>query len=116
MAKEDALSFWLEQNRLMWSRMQTIMAIEAGVLIGWYELWTKEYYDLSFVLLLAGSVILVAISQLTERDAEYMDCCQAKAGDKIPRLGRKGRRTAICAPLWLCVGNISLAGYTLIVK
>ncbi len=114
MTKEEAATFFLEESRLMWNRVQTATAIEAGALAGWYKVWTDKQFNLSIILLIVGAVLLFGVSLLMKRDAQYMDCCEKIAGDKLPTpekafLGLKGRRMAVLFPGVLGVGNILLA-------
>ncbi len=115
MTREEAVKFWREQSNLMWSRIQTAAVVEAGGLTGWYHLFFKNthfgFFSSLAVLGLSGLLLLV-ISVLMKRDAQYMDRCGEIAGNKLPRttgkplFGWNGRKLAIGIPLALGEINI----------
>lgn len=105
----------------MWSRVQTVTAIEGGTLAAWYKVWTDKHFCLSIVLPLVGAVLLFGVWMLMKRDAQYMDCYQKIAGDKIPipeepYLGFSGRQMARWFPLFLIIVNIVLAVFVYVFK
>ena len=87
-SREEAFQLWLEQNRLMWSRVQTVTATEAGVLTGAFAIWKNGYLGLASLLLFVGGCVVVGVSLLMARDAQYMAACQATALGFPPRAGK----------------------------
>jgi len=125
MTGEEALRFWREQSDLMWSRIRTATVIEAGGLTGWYNLYfNKEAYQpLSFwfsvSLLFLTCFLLLILTLLMERDAQYMNRCQEIASDKMPkpknaRFGLSGRRLAISIPSGLGLVNAVFGAYLIL--
>ena len=115
MTKEEAVKFWREQSNLMWSRIQTAAVVEAGGLTGWYHLFFKDTpfgFCSSLVMLGFSGILLLVLSVLMRRDAQYMDRCGEIAGNKLPRTTQKplfgwnGRTLAIGIPLVLGELNI----------
>ena len=118
MTREEAVKFWREQSNLMWSRIQTAAVVEAGGLTGWYYLFFKETsfgFWVSLLILGFSGILLLILSVLMRRDAQYMDHCGKIAGNKLPRptkkplFGWNGRMIAIGIPFVLGVLNILFA-------
>jgi hypothetical protein len=114
MKPEEAVKFWLEQSKLMWSRVQTASVIEAAALAGWYKLLRDNQLGTALVVLVLGAGLLVVVGLLMYRDSQYMVACERVAGDQMPQpspplFGLSGRRIAVGSPLLLASCNIVLA-------
>lgn len=113
MNADDAVSFWQEQSKLMWSRVQTASVIEAGTLAGWYKVWGDQHPGLGVAILLLGAGLLVIVSLLMRRDSQYMAACERVAKDRMPSptpplVGLYGRRIAVALPFLLAIINVVL--------
>ena len=64
------LSHYVHQDRLLWSRVQLLIAIQGAVLAGSYSL--RDHW-LAFGILLAGSVITILLILLVEKDQRDRD-------------------------------------------
>ena|SRR3990167_3217774 len=114
MDEYDAVSFWQAESKLMWSRIQTASAIEAGTLAGWYKIRADKHLGPAVAILIVGAILLVIVSLLMKRDSQYMDACEKIAGSRIPKpapplFGLSGRLIAVGLPLLLAICNIILA-------
>ncbi|MBI5236348.1 MAG: hypothetical protein HY886_08890 [Deltaproteobacteria bacterium] len=114
MNPDDLVSYWTEQNKLMWSRMQTTAFIEAGTLTGWYKVCGDGHPALGAAILLLGYGLLVIVSLLIRRDSQYLDACSIAIADIMPTrlrpplFGILGRHIAIALPLLLAIINVVL--------
>jgi hypothetical protein len=118
MKQEDAIKFWQEQSRLMWSRVQTASVLEAGTLGSWYTTWKDCFPSISIGILVFSVILLIIVSLLMRRDAQYMESCQRFLGDEFlrperPLFGISGRLIAAIFPMILCLANISLVFFTI---
>lgn len=82
----EMVSTWNHQSRLLWSRIQTAIAVEIPILVAWYRLLASKPHWLAIVILGFGFLLLDAISLWMWRDAQYMEECERQAGDYIPKL------------------------------
>jgi len=110
---EEAIKLWQEESKLMWSRIQTVSVLEAGVLTGWYKLCETNQSLLAKALLIVGSLLMFIIGILMHRDAQYMKACEDAAGDNFPKpqkpcLHISGRWIAIGIIFILTVCNLLL--------
>ena len=62
-------TYYLHQDRLSWSRMQTIVAVEAGILAAAFHMDVMA----SIVPLVIGTVVIILIWRLILRDWEVRD-------------------------------------------
>ena len=63
---------WIHQSNLLWSRLQTISAIQVGAFTGWYFLREKNICMANGLLGLA-IILIICVGFLMYRDARYMD-------------------------------------------
>jgi hypothetical protein len=108
MTPDEAVKFWLEESKLMWSRVQTVSALEAATVGGWYA--TKSDPNLGLAIMGVGTFLMLLICLLMKRDAQFMHACQAIAGDKMPPVakplfGLRGRHIAVIIPIVLVLAN-----------
>jgi hypothetical protein len=113
MTPADAVRFRQEQSLLMWSRVRTASAIEAGAVIGAYKTWVDGHSLVASAVLVAAAVLLGAVAALMNRDAQYMSAAEAIAGDHLPHpprpwFGLSGRQLAIRLTLGLAGLNLLL--------
>jgi hypothetical protein len=112
MNKDDALKLYIEENKMMWSRTQTVASVEVAVLAGWYIVVRGPDPVLAGWLLLAGNVVLVALLTLMRLDADFIDHYGRIAEISRPTdrfLCLKGRYTGYFVSIFLMVCNALLA-------
>ncbi len=73
----------MEQSKLFWSRLQTIAAIQTGVLVGWYKLPTDEQILKKGILIL-GLILSLLIAFIMRRDRKYMEKMHERAKPEFP--------------------------------
>lgn len=110
MKSDDAVKAWLEKSAQIWSRIQTVSVIEAGGLAGaWYSLHEVQNPKLALAIILLAGFLLVVVSLLMHRDAQYLSAFEKAAQDfpKVdpPLLGISGRWIGVALPLILAGGN-----------
>lgn len=111
MNEDNVINFWLEQSKLMWGRVQTISAVEAGSLSGWFVIY-KDHQLLATGLLVLATLLLVLLALLMRRDADYMAACESEYPSLIPKplvkpfCDLRGRDIAFGIPLMLAICNI----------
>ncbi len=106
--KAASASRWVEQSKLLWSRLQTASVIEAAALAAAYKMCMDRRRCLQILVLALGMVLLLLVFFLMKRDAEWLDAFHEAAGDCLPKVkelfwGLKGR----------CIGYIAV--FTLII-
>jgi hypothetical protein len=84
MNPDRADSLWSSQSTLLWSKLQTISAIEVGTVIGAYNLWKSCENGWLILLLLTANWFLFLIWILMCRDRTYLDLFQKSASFKRP--------------------------------
>lgn len=84
------VQLWIHQSGLLWSRLQTISAIQVGALAGWWFLRDKELW-LSNGLLVAAVALIGLVWGLMERDIKYMDAFGATIRQEVPEASLSGR-------------------------
>ena len=104
--------FWLEQNRTLWSRLQTIYLLEVVLLSGWYVLRRADPYWFVCVAMIFGSVALAVLCFIVIRDVEYLNKIGDKLGNEIPKPShayfRSGRAMVLLVPFVLIAVNMNL--------
>jgi hypothetical protein len=66
------VQIWIHQSNLLWSRLQTITAIQVGAFTGWYFLREKNLCMANGLLGLA-ILLIICVGFLMYRDTRYMD-------------------------------------------
>jgi hypothetical protein len=117
MRQEEAVKYWLEQSKFMWSRLQTISALEVAIVGGWYVLIDGKHSNFALPLLLSGTVFMAMLGLLVKRDIQYMAAWQRLAAGSFPDVDHpflliKGRWIAIAIPTVLLVANLVIAWTT----
>lgn len=121
---ETAATLWIEQSKMLWSRVKVASAIEAGTMYATYKMWVyneccPNQSAVRFcpaMILLFSIALLVCVCLLMHRDADYLRTFQELAGFQRPNGQFKGAaigKVAICflimfnvyALLWLIVAN-----------
>jgi hypothetical protein len=109
--QQAALNIWIEQSKLLWSRLQTASVIEGATLAGWYQVRTVGL--LPQIVLVFGTLLLFILALIMRRDVAYLCAAKRKAGDLLPCppecCGMSGRRLALLAISLLIIGNLLLA-------
>lgn len=83
MDDSDRVLLWIHQSNLLWSRLQTISAIQVGVFTGWYFLRGSELW-LANCLLGFAIALLILFIFVMRRDIQYMDGFGATIIDALP--------------------------------
>ncbi len=68
---KDYVEHWMRQSELFWSRLQSATVLHSGVLIGWYQIKSKEVF-LRAGILFFGIIISGFLIAIMARDADYM--------------------------------------------
>lgn len=116
MPELDAMNGWLKTSYQMWSRIQTVTAIEAGTLVGWYSLQKSGDSALALALLLFAMLLLICMSLLMFRDGQYMCAFEDACGTDFPRvakplIGLGGRDIATWLPVGVGVLNLLILSW-----
>jgi hypothetical protein len=112
MTEENIVKFWLEQSKLMWGRVQTISAVEAGALSAWYVLYDDKHPLLATGILVLDTLMLGFLALLMRRDAAYMSACEEQCPNLFPAPSAKpifnlrGRDIAFGIPMTLLIFNV----------
>ena len=72
MNHDRTITLWINQSNLLWSRLQTASAIEAGSLAAAYNI-LPSHKCWSVALLIAASLLLFGVLLLMMRDVQYLD-------------------------------------------
>ncbi|MBI1811645.1 MAG: hypothetical protein HY035_11565 [Nitrospirae bacterium] len=77
------IAFYLHQDRLMWSRVQTIVAVQGAVLGATYSLRKYDYFVWCGILAL-GVMLTVLIFFVMKRDQQVRDEIAEQIGNSFP--------------------------------
>ena len=81
---KSADTLWASQSTLLWSKLQTISAVEVGTLVGAYYLWKGNETGFLILLLLIANWFLFLTWLLMLRDWTYLDHFREAASFKRP--------------------------------
>jgi hypothetical protein len=71
------IDFWIHQNTLLWSRLQTLAALQVPVLAGcYYFLWINDRSLFALLIAILGASLSVLILLLIKRDVSRRDDMQ----------------------------------------
>lgn len=70
--RRDLLNLWTHQSTLLWSRVKVLSTIEVAALAAWYHLSHRGELFLSYLTLIAASVLLILLLGIMYRDVRYM--------------------------------------------
>ena len=109
MKSSDRVSLWIHQSNLLWSRLQTISAIQVGTFAGWYFLREKEPC-LSNSLLILTTILLVLFVPIFYRDIYYLKRFSIEAEKNKTGIKKiiRGRHVPYLLLLILGVSNVLL--------
>ena len=63
---------WAEQSKMLWSRLQTVTAIQTGVFAAWYFMRDKNFF-LAPATVCLGMFLTTMILLIMQRDTVYLD-------------------------------------------
>jgi hypothetical protein len=83
MAEKDCvLDVFIEQNRLLWSRIQTVYVFEAAIIAAWYVVWRRDTWQVGIAIGAAGTIVTFLVLLITVRDAEYVKAYLTRLQDE----------------------------------
>ncbi len=111
MAESDKVKLYVEQNKLLWGRLQIAYLIEASALAGFYVVRSDHESRLAFSLLALSAILLLLLALLIYRDTQHLEKFGTDAG--VPKIAMifgfiSGRRLAWSVPVVLLIANILL--------
>lgn len=77
------MSYYLHQDHLMWSRIQTVIAVQAGSLGGAYTIRQDSPY-IAVLLMVLGVILTVLLYFLLKRDEQIRDVIEKFMGSPFP--------------------------------
>jgi hypothetical protein len=80
------ISLWVQQNTLLWSRLQTLATLQTAVFGGWYFFWRDNNFTVGLLVGLLGVVLSALMLELINCDASRRQYLKNKVGD-IDRAG-----------------------------
>jgi len=80
MKQDQIVSLWINHTNLLWSRLQTASAIEAGVLAAAYQIHDLHKYWAS-ILLIVAVLLLIGVLLLMTRDVQHLDAFKKSSDD-----------------------------------
>jgi len=80
--KIEYVKIWMQQSQLFWSRLQTISALQTGILVGWYKLANDPCLRIG--ILLMGIILSALILFIMRRDTKYMKKMEELAKNEFP--------------------------------
>ena len=117
--KHEYGKLYYEQNKLLWSRLQTAYLLEAVTLAGYYALIRDDKPSLAAGLILLTSIMLILLTAITQRDGLYLRQMR-EAGwlplgevDHKTTFGLAAKTLAVWIPFILLIANTILAISTL---
>ena len=108
MSPDTAAASWSKQSEMLWSRLQTVSAIEAGTIAAIYQLWKDDQKVFLVVTLIFASCLIFLISLLMVRDGAYLEAFRDKAGIDRPKGFLRGRVIGYVMMFSLIVVNLLL--------
>jgi hypothetical protein len=108
-AKLEYAKMWMEQSKVMWSRLQFIHLMHVGVWAGWFTLVYNRFPPYASETVLAlGPIFSIFFAIIISRDGKYMDELRTLSDGAVPQIKTlcfipNGRR---CAYLILIVLSI----------
>jgi len=117
-AKHD---FSMHQDNLFWSRIETLIAVQGGILAGSYALG-QENILLALPLVIAGAFITILLFSIAERDQLMRD--QAFRESKVPpteivaqwHTPFRGRSLVRAVFIMLLIADLCLSAYLICQK
>lgn len=117
MSSNDKLIFQalIEQNRLMWSRIQTIYVLQAAVVTAWYMVWRGDVWQLGLIISAGGMLATFLVMLVAERDTNYVDAYlgELQAAGVLPppqpeKPWWRGRRCLLAIICLAVLGNLAM--------
>lgn len=104
-ARMEYAKLWMEQSKLMWSRLQFIHLVHVAVLGSWFYLWLETcpvFFQVS--ILFIGLYVSQYIDIILQRDAAYMDKLRDLSIKAVPELTilKEFPNGSMCATRILC--------------
>ncbi len=102
------VQLWIHQSGLLWSRLQTVSAIQVGAFTGWYFLRGIEV-GLSTLLMALALLLTLFMSGIVCRDIAYLDAFGSSIKAQVPKGRISGRGCAYALLVLLLLSNLILA-------
>ena len=108
MKPETAATLWVEQSKMLWSRIKTASVIEAATLTAVYKLWNddRKVTQIPETVLIFSSLVLFCVIFLMIRDRQYMEVFNKLAEFEKPKDGGSGLRIGVLAIMILIFFNV----------
>ena len=119
--KHEYAKLFYEQNKLLWSRLQTAYLVEAGTLTAFYVLLKDRQPEIALGTCILGSVLLFVLLLILVRDVQFHTAMRqwlplATISPTWRTLGIRGKYFAIVIPIVLIVANAILVLCTMDLK
>jgi hypothetical protein len=80
------LNLWMHQNTLLWGRVQLISAIQAGVVGGWFTLFSSDRYRYAALIALLGAILSLAVYAIIDCDLDWRRDIKKRLVEADPRI------------------------------
>ncbi len=80
--KDCVIDVFIEQNKLLWSRIQTVYVFEAAIIAAWYVVWRRDIWQVGIAIGVAGAIVTFLVLLITVRDAEYVKAYLTRLQDE----------------------------------
>jgi len=106
------IQLWIHQSNLLWSRLQTVSAIQVGAFTGWYFLKENDPC-LAFLLVGLAFFLTLLVVGIVNRDVAYLDAFGESIRRQVPKSWISGRGCAYGVLLLLLTSDIILGTATI---
>ena len=106
----EYVKLWMEQSKLYWSRFQTIAAIQTGIYLSWWTVFSSSQINnrgFCFPISILGILLTAFVIAIMDRDAAYMDTMKDRAGDRFPETLKEAGTGRFCAKFlaWILIAS-----------